>query len=104
MKCKVFNIERDGTNSYYYVLKPQIFIQSISDTNLVRAMAQAVSRRPLTAEVRIRLCGICGGQSGTGTVFFPSTSVSFKMFCSNSTPNKKSWVQARLQAVHVDLS
>jgi hypothetical protein len=38
-----------------------------------RAMAQAVSRRPLTAEVRSRVspCGICGGQSGIGTGFPP---------------------------------
>jgi hypothetical protein len=40
---------------------------------LGRAMAQAVSRRPLTAEARVRSraspCGICGGQSGTGQVF-----------------------------------
>jgi hypothetical protein len=39
-------------------------------------MAQAVSRRPLTAEARVRsrvsLCGVCGGQSGTGTAFSPS--------------------------------
>jgi len=40
-------------------------------------MAQAVSRRPLTAEDGIRarvspLCGICGGQSGTETGFSPS--------------------------------
>jgi hypothetical protein len=44
-----------------------------------RAMAQAVSRRPLTAEswVRARVypCGICGGQSGTGAGFSPSFSV-----------------------------
>jgi hypothetical protein len=42
-------------------------------------MAQVVSRRPLTAEARVRdrviPCGICGGQSGTGTGFSPSSSV-----------------------------
>jgi hypothetical protein len=41
--------------------------------NLGRAMVQAVSRWPLTAEARVRArvdpCGICGGQSGTGTGF-----------------------------------
>jgi hypothetical protein len=40
-----------------------------------RTMAQAVSRRPLTAEARVRArvnpSGICCGQSGTGTGFSP---------------------------------
>jgi hypothetical protein len=44
-----------------------------------RAMAQAVSCRPLTVEaqvhVQINPCGICGGQSGTGTGFSLSSLV-----------------------------
>jgi hypothetical protein len=44
-----------------------------------RVMAQVVSRRPLTEEAcvraRVNPCGICGGQSGTGTGFSPSSSV-----------------------------
>jgi hypothetical protein len=39
-----------------------------------RAMAQVVSRRPVTTEALVRArvnpCGICGGQSGTGKGFF----------------------------------
>jgi hypothetical protein len=42
-------------------------------------MAQVVSRRPLTAEARVRArvnpCGIRGRQSGTGTGFSPSSFV-----------------------------
>jgi hypothetical protein len=44
-----------------------------------RAMAQVVRRRPFTSEAqvhaRVNPCGICGGQSGTGTGFSPSFSV-----------------------------
>jgi len=44
-----------------------------------RTMVQAVSRWPVTAEVRIRShsnsCEVNGGPSGTGTGFTPSTSV-----------------------------
>jgi hypothetical protein len=46
---------------------------------LALAMAQVVSRRPLTAEAQVRAwvnpCGICDGQSGTGSGFSPSSSV-----------------------------
>jgi hypothetical protein len=42
--------------------------------SLAHVMFQVVSRRPLTAEARVcarvNTCGICGGQSGTGTEFF----------------------------------
>jgi hypothetical protein len=42
-------------------------------------MAEAVSRRPLTVEARVRSrvssCAICGRQNDTGTGFSPSTSV-----------------------------
>jgi hypothetical protein len=42
-------------------------------------MVQVVSRRPLTEVTRVRAwvnpCGICGGQSGTGTGFSASSSV-----------------------------
>jgi hypothetical protein len=60
------------------------YIPSVSDIlefcwTVGRAMAEAVSRRPLTAEDRVRAqvnpCGIYGGQSGTGTGFSPSFSV-----------------------------
>jgi hypothetical protein len=44
-------------------------------SSIGRAKAQVVSRRPLTAEARVlarvNSCGICGGQSGTGTGFSP---------------------------------
>jgi hypothetical protein len=50
-------------------------LKSIATLSSGRAMAQAVSRRPLTAEARVwsrvNPCGICGGQSGTRKGFSP---------------------------------
>jgi hypothetical protein len=62
-----------------------------------RAMAEAVSRRPVTAEAwlrsRVSPCAICGGQSGTGTVLSPEyfgfpLSISFHR-CSITKKNEK---------------
>jgi hypothetical protein len=58
--------------------------------NAGRATAQAVSRRPLNTDARVRsrisLCGICGGQSCTGTGFSPSTSIFPCQFHSTGAP------------------
>jgi hypothetical protein len=53
-------------------------------------MAEVVGRRSLTAEARVRShsipCGICGGQSGSGTMFSPSTSVFPCQYHSTNAP------------------
>ena len=60
------------------VIKSVNWLNNYYNGGLVRVMAQAVSRRPLTAETRVRSRvnprEIFIGQSGTGTGFFPSNS------------------------------
>jgi hypothetical protein len=56
----------------------QVTLLFWNQLSFARAMAQAVSSRPLTAETQLLALansgGICG-QSGTGTAFSPSSSV-----------------------------
>jgi hypothetical protein len=52
-----------------------------------RTMAQAVSRRPLTAEARVRSrVSPCGGQSGAGTGFSPRVLRFSRQFHSTGAP------------------
>jgi hypothetical protein len=54
-------------------------------------MAQAVSRRPLIAEVRLRAminpCGICGGEGATGQVSLRVLRFSPVIIIPPSSPN-----------------
>jgi hypothetical protein len=54
---------------------------------LGRAMAQAVSHRAFTAKARVNPCGTCGGQSGTGTRFTPSSSVPLSVSFHRRSPH-----------------
>jgi hypothetical protein len=55
------------------------YLHVLREYSYGRAMAQAVSRRPLTAEARVQSwvspCGICGGRNGTGTGFSPPSTL-----------------------------
>jgi hypothetical protein len=69
LRSVVWPVNIDGSKRY-------IVLNSILRR---RAMAQVVSCRSVSAEARVRArvnpCGICGGQSGTGTGISPSSSV-----------------------------
>jgi hypothetical protein len=78
---------------------PSDFLKSWVMQTIGRDMAQAVSGRSPTAEDRVRSrvspCGICGGQSGTGTGFSLEyfgflLLISFHR-CSITCKNEKNW-------------
>jgi hypothetical protein len=84
----VKNLNFSGLTSKILIVA--IFVIGNLELIFGRAMAQAVSRRPLTAEARVRSRvgqrGICGGQSGTGTGFSPSILVFSFQFHSTCAP------------------
>jgi hypothetical protein len=73
-----------------FTTSPYQASHKLSNYNDGRAMAQAVSRRPLTTEARVRSrvssCGIFGGQSGNETGFSPTTSIFPCQFHSTGAP------------------
>jgi len=64
---------------YHYCIQWAIYPLGSRNVNVVRAMPQAVSGRPVPAESRVRTqfspCGIRGGRLGIATRFSPSPSV-----------------------------
>jgi hypothetical protein len=68
------------TKLYFVAILPNEQQMKTDLKSVDHAMVQADNRRPLTPEsqvhTHVNLCGICGGQSGTGTDFSLSSSVS----------------------------
>jgi hypothetical protein len=69
-------------------------IYTVYSMNFGRAIAQAVSRRLPTAAARVRaqvrLCGICGGQLGTGAGFLRGFRFSLPILIPPTAPHSSS--------------
>jgi hypothetical protein len=81
-------------------------IQSKYASKVGRAIAQAVSRWLPTAAARVRSCGICGGQSGTGADFLRSLRFPLPIFIPPIAPQSSSagtiaqlWPQYQVDSV-----
>jgi hypothetical protein len=70
---------QEGQGPLWAVAPLMMMISITVSSRKGRAVVQVISCRPVTAEARVgarvNAYGICGGQSGTGTGFSPSSSV-----------------------------
>jgi hypothetical protein len=85
-KSVAYHIVRDLAGENPQNMKP--LITTVSSACYYYTLAQDVNRWPFASQARFRsqasLCGICGGQNGTGTCYCPSTWV-FVFFQLHST-------------------
>jgi hypothetical protein len=93
-----------GQHYFYFTLYSSVPVLA---PNKGRAMAQAVSHWPLTAEARVLARvnprGICGGQSGTGAGFSPTSSGFPCQYCNKFAGSISRWKFITLKTQYTTL-